>query len=139
MALIEKKPPQAVFQTTAVAVNKLMVSQHGGGLEAAAAMPPEMAAPHAVYTFGLRDIASGKLTKAKRVGWRYLVMRQDQAVAAAQSNLASGGAASFSHLNSGPFVAGTQAALEFAESLPQVKQNDFEVRLLSIPGLYQMA
>ena len=138
MALLEKRPPKAFFEVASAAVNKLLVAQHGGAM-AAAATGPEIAAPHAVYTFGLSDIAKGKLSAAKRVGWRYLVMQQDAAVAAAQVNQGAGGTASFSHLNSGPFVAGTKEALEFTESLPDVQRDNYEVRLLSIPALYQMA
>jgi hypothetical protein len=45
----------------------------------------------------------------------------------------------FSHLNTGPFVEESMRALALAESLEEVANHQYVVRLLSIPALYVMA
>src|SRR5439155_13299048 len=45
----------------------------------------------------------------------------------------------FSHLNQGPFVEETIKGVKYAESLNEVLNNNFELRLLKIPALYIVA
>jgi hypothetical protein len=72
-------------------------------------------------------------------GWRFLVHHGDRIVAAADTVTGARGKHAFGHLNQGPFVAGTEAAIRRAESHGVMKQRDFEPVLLMVPALYVMA
>ena len=98
--------------------------------------------PHPIYNLGLDDVAAGRLpgSSARLTGWRYLVQEDGRIVAAAELNAGSSGEEyTFAALNEGPFVRGTEATLEAAETLPAVDSGQFELRLLRIPALYVMA
>lgn len=113
------------------------------GLRAAPAERSELTptSPHQVHTLGLSDlVAPGRrLAAARLTGWRYLLRRDDRVVAAAETVADPGGQARFSHVNDGPFVASTAAALDLAEQLPETQSASFEALLLHIPALYTMA
>lgn len=94
-------------------------------------------APHQVYVIGLNDLAGGAgIKSAKLAGWRTIVLQGKNPVAAVE--FAGGGAAheNFRSVNQGPQVQSTASAVTMAESIPQVKMNDFEMRLLQIPAIY---
>lgn len=102
--------------------------------------PPDFTtvAPHPIYQLGRDDLAAGRgLDAAVLTGWRYLVYSDDRCVAAGHA--ASQGDAHSAVLNRGPFVESTRAAIELAESLPQVKGAVYEPALLSVPALYVLA
>ncbi len=105
----------------------------------AAAGTTDIAVPHEVYTLGLNDLAKKDLHRAHKVGWRYLVVRDNQPVAAAEVSGSDERRLQFSHLNTGPFVEETARALALAEGLGPVAKNKFEVRLLTVPALYVVA
>lgn len=109
--------------------------------EIAAADPVNLAtaAPHQVFFVGLRDIAAGRLLSAAHLkGWRYIVFEGERPLAAAE--LSGGGeAVSFSNFNRGPFVVSTVEGVGRAEGLEEVREEEFELRLLDIPGLYVVA
>ncbi|MFJ3234078.1 hypothetical protein [Streptomyces sp. NPDC086787] len=67
------------------------------------------------------------------IGWRFLIRCEDRAVAAAETRLTPDGWA-FSHFFEGPYVTSTERALRQAEAL----QQDYQPRLLSVPGLYML-
>ncbi|MEU3959928.1 hypothetical protein AB0F42_08910 [Streptomyces buecherae] len=67
------------------------------------------------------------------VGWRFLIVGEDHAVAAAEAMLTPDGWA-FSHFCEGPYVASTENALRRAEALPA----GYQPRLLSVPELYML-
>jgi hypothetical protein len=86
-----------------------------------------LAAPHDVYSLGLRGLAEGaSLEAATAVGRRFLVMDGDKPVASAE--LADDEGSGF-QVNEGPLVESTAAAIELGGS-------DYEVRVLRVPGLY---
>ncbi len=62
--------------------------------------------PHQVFLLGLDDLRAGAgLTKARLVGWRYLVQEGEKVIASAESALAGEGDTQvFSNFNEGPFV-----------------------------------
>ena len=109
------------------------------GLESARGV--ETAAPHPVYTAGLDDLAAGRLLEtARHDGWRYLLLRGEDAVASATVGTLDGnGPPGFSHVTQGPFVEATLEALRRAEALDEVRGGDFELRLLDVPALYLRA
>ena len=96
-----------------------------------------VAVPHDVYLIGLGDLAGGaSLDAATVVGRRFLVMDGDRPIAAAE--LADQERGTGFQLNEGPYVEATAAAIEHAESDPDLADDDYEVRLLRIPALYFM-
>ena len=97
------------------------------------------AAPHQVYFVGLRDLAEGRLLAAAQLkGWRYIIFEGDRPLAAAELS-GDEGALDFSNINRGPFVESTVEGVGRAEVLEVVREEDFELRLLDIPGLYVTA
>ncbi len=141
MPLIPARPPKKCHEEASSAVRQLLIPPHSSGtMTAATAEEHELAAPHDVYTINADKVANGSLKSARRIGWRYLVMQGERAVAAAEVQRPAGtGQPEFSHLNSGPFVEGSIDALSIAESLAEVAADDFEVRLLKLPSVYVMA
>lgn len=110
-------------------------------LSAAAPASLSLAAPHPVYNLGLSDVKGrNALGKAKLTGWRYLVMEDGDAIAAAEAVQPSARAKPlFSHTNEGPFVDSTAKAIEAAEQLPEIKKGQYELRVLRVPALYLVA
>ena len=144
MSLRVPDPPPEGIETIRDALASL-VGQPSAAASAITEAGPEnltVAAPHQVYFVGLRDIAEGQLLDAARlVGWRYIILDDsEQTVAAAELRITpDDGGLDFSSVNRGPFVAGTVEAARVAESLEVVSTQDFEFRLLDIPGLYVVA
>jgi hypothetical protein len=103
-----------------------------------ATQPLQLTEPHQVFTLGLTDLVAGKgLEAAKPTGWRYLVQEGDRVLASAETVLAGqGNDHVFSAFNEGRLVAATADAIRIARELPDVNHGDFELRLLSVPGLY---
>lgn len=96
-----------------------------------------VAAPHQVYFVGLDSVARGELlSAAELVGWRYLLLRGDAPHAAAELSISGeAGGLEFSSINEGPFVESTVGSISLAEGLEEIRADDYEVRLLKIPGL----
>jgi hypothetical protein len=103
--------------------------------------PLQLTQPHQVFTLGLDDLAAGRgLDAAKPGGWRYLVQEGDNALAAADTvAMGPGNGYVFSAFNEGRFVTSTAEAIQAAQQIPEVSRNDFELRLLHVPGLHVMA
>jgi len=99
-----------------------------------------------VYSVPLDALAQGKLLAAARqTGWRYLLVKDNAAVAEAELPVARRGAkaaasrASSLTLTQGPFAGATVDALHAAERLSQVARADYELRLLNVPAVYLVA
>ena len=101
-----------------------------------------LAVPHPVFDLTLADVAAaGSTIRNARPGlWRYLLMEGSAAVGSAEVAVDDGGNAErVSILNTGPFVAATERGIRYAERLPQVQRDAYELRLLRIPALYVLA
>lgn len=111
------------------------------GDEAAAGHDLTAAAPHLVYFVGLDDVAQGRIILAAQpTCWRYVLLGGDEARAAAQLIVGDDGqVAGFSHVERGPFVQSTVAAVALAEQIEATRGGDYELRLLSVPSLYLVA
>lgn len=110
-------------------------------LGGAAAHPLDVAQPHRTYTMTPDDVRARKpLASITPDGWRYLVFAGPRAAAAVElSIVATPPGLRFAHVNSGRIVTSTVRALQIAESLAEVGQADFEVRLLRVPNLLFVA
>jgi hypothetical protein len=104
------------------------------------------AGAHQVYSLGLEDIVGGRtLGDARPTGWRVLVFTGREALASvefeATATATGGGPAATGDpsVNYGPFVRATVDAFATAEQHPEVIAQDYEARLLEVPGLYLMA
>jgi hypothetical protein len=141
MAFIAPKPPQQALD----AVNSTFLNlsrSHAFRTPALrnAAGPLQLTEPHQVFTLGLTDLAAGKgLDAAKPTGWRYLVQEGDNVVASAETVAGPGGEQIFSAFNEGRFVDSSAKAMRTVRDFPEVLQGGFELRLLSVPGLYVLA
>lgn len=95
-----------------------------------------MEAPHRVYTLGLKDVLrDDPLANPKSDAWRVLIYSDGKPLAAAEVATASDGSDTLTHVNRGPFVEGTAAALRGAAEMP----TKYEANLLAVPALYVMA
>jgi hypothetical protein len=101
----------------------------------------DVAVPHPVYAVGLEQIAQRELlSSATLVAWRYLLLDDQQVRCAVEVDVrAEDRQLNFSHINRGPFVANSVQSITVAETLAPVQQDDYELRLLKIPGLYLLA
>jgi hypothetical protein len=142
MSLFVPPPPPGGLEVINKALGDLGTrpSTAARAMEDAAPEDIAVAAPHPVYFLGLEDVASGGgLSAAKLVSWRYILLNGDNSLAAAEVSLEEGEGLEFSHVNQGPFVGATVEGVGIAEGLDEVSRNDYELRLLKIPGLYIVA
>ena len=121
------------------------------GLDAVANAPgtrsPDLGAgsdlthPHQVFNIGLDDLTRERsMAAARAVGWRYLVRRDTDAVASAETTARDPAIGHvFSQINHGPFVASTAAAIDDLQTNDLVQHDHHEARLLRIPGLHFVA
>lgn len=101
-----------------------------------------MAAPHPVFNLALDAIGRPNWLSALRMtGWRYLVMSNEEVIAAAEAlaptfdTTKSQGTLT----NEGPFVAGTEEALSFSEQRDEVAKEPYAWALIRIPALHVLA
>ena len=139
MALIASIPPKKAadaVNTTFLDFNKNRTFKSPSLRNATGDL--QLTEPHQVFTLGLSDLVNGKgLDAAKPTGWRYFVQQGDNVLASAQSGIAgSSGEHVFSAFSESRFVASSADAIRAAKEFPEVKQGGFELRLLSVPGLY---
>jgi hypothetical protein len=121
-----------VAREISVASRMAARTEEGTGLEV------DLAAPHEVFVAGLRDVAEGRLlAAAQRQGWRYLVARGERAVGSAPLRFdARSNEWTFSHLTRGRYVDATVRAIDAAVHAEQVKEDEYDLRLLDIPVLH---
>jgi hypothetical protein len=100
-----------------------------------------LSTPHRVALLPLDRIGpkTSLRSDARIGGWRFLVHHGDRIVAAANTVAGSRGRHRFGHLNQGPFVAGTEQAIRYAEAHDSTKQRHFEPIFLMVPALYVAA
>jgi hypothetical protein len=100
-----------------------------------------IAPAHRVYFVGLQDLAAGRMVSAAKTGpWGYLLLEGSNAVGAAELNAdEKTGKTGFCSLQR-PFVPNAPLeALRIAEKLPQVENEDYEVRYLNIAPILFVA
>ena len=101
-----------------------------------------IANPFRDYSVGLTNLASGQLLPAARAGnWRYLLMHGTNAVGAAElmTDPTNGAALKFAGLDTSDFPGETLEAIRRAEQLPQIKEQDYELRRLDCPSILFVA
>lgn len=143
MPLQHAQADQRVANVVRSQLDRLSAAPDAAQHALAGSAPAElsMEAPHQVYTLGLDQLASGSgLASIRTHGWRYLLRRGNQVVAAAQTSMDATGAPVFAQFNSGPFVQSTADALQRAEQIAGAARGEsFEPRLLHVPALHAMA
>jgi hypothetical protein len=91
------------------------------------------------YFVGATNLASGQLlSAAKTINWQYLLVHGTNAVGAACLIIdeTNGKALKFNGLNRPFFPDAPLDALRTAEQLPQVKKQDYELRILEASAVY---
>ena len=143
MALTHSRPPAKALDIVRTALGSLIDQPTGTAHDMALGGTENLraAAPHKIYFVGLQDVAGGRLlSSAKLTGWRYIIVKGDYPMAAAELGTdESGGGLEFSQLNQGPFVSSTVEGVSLAERLDEVLSDNYEPRLLRIPGLFVIA
>jgi hypothetical protein len=144
MALTLPKPPEEGRDIVRTALGSLISSPSGNAayeMEKGGSETLDLTAPHKIFFVGLKDVAKGHvLSAAKFVGWRYIIVRGESPLAAAELGVDElGGGLEFSQINHGPFVGSTVRGVSVAEELDSVRTNNYEPRLLKIPALYIIA
>ena len=92
-----------------------------------------IAAPHKRYTITLENVLKGNLDRASFSGWRFLILDGMKAIATANLRIDRRSRKPlFSHFGYGSFVQNTVKGIRRAERLDD---SDYELRLLTIPGL----
>jgi hypothetical protein len=140
MALLIPDPPNESLTALRESLNTLATRGSFSARGLREARPEQISAtvPHAVYNLTLDAAKNGKTDVARLSGWRFLLAVDDNVLASAETRSEGGGQA-FSHVNAGPFVAGTVDALAAAERIAEADERQFELRLLNVPALYLMA
>ena len=150
MGLTLPKPPDKGREIIRTALDGIVDhSPTTRGMAAGGGEKLDLAAPHKIFFVGLRDAAERRiLSAAVQTGWRYIILRGDTPMAAAELGVdAAGGGGDpdedagleFSQFNRGPYVISTVEGVESASKLEAVLKDDYEVRLLKIPSLYIIA
>jgi hypothetical protein len=142
MTLRTTEPPPRVLELV-----KAALQAHIGSASRVAAMRQAdltqlaASAPHQVFTLDFNDLLGTDLfSKARLVGWRYLVTGANRTAMAAEVACDDKGEnLRFSHLHEGPLVGGLAQALVAAEHTSEVVQGSYELRVLRIPSIYVMA
>ena len=92
-----------------------------------------IATPFRSYSVGLTNLASGQLLPAAQAGsWRYPLMHGTNTVGAAElrADPTDETMLKFAGLDTSDFPRETQEAIRGAEQLPQIKEQDYELRRL---------
>ncbi len=142
MGLLVPDPPKASLAALRESLGALAErgSFSAGGLREARAEQIGATTPHQVFNLTLEDARAGKsIERARSSGWRYLLSVDDRVVASAETESRKGARHAFSHVNSGPFVAGTVEALAVAERVADEQEGELELRLIHVPALYLMS
>jgi hypothetical protein len=135
-------PPPDVQKLTQGKLQDMAQQKHFRIAPLATAQPGEikLESPHSVYNIGLDDILNNKpLSSIPINAWRFVVRTASKDPAAAEASTTPQGTSEFSSVNSGPFVAGTIAALAALSSDPTFAKGAWEGRLIRVPALYVMA
>ncbi|HSS22245.1 MAG TPA: hypothetical protein VLL54_19395 [Pyrinomonadaceae bacterium] len=140
MGLNVKEPPESALAIVSEALGNIMGGTTDGfeALTEHADAELNISAPHPLYVVGLSDIAEGKLLAAAVLrGWRYIVLKGDETVGAVNLSFDDQGKnLQFSHISHGPFAQSTVEGIRYAEGLPEVVSNEYELRLLDVPSVY---
>ena len=135
-AVIYPKAPDGGRQVAIENVRQLLRAHPGtlGGLEVA---DLTIAEPYREYFVGLTNLAAGHLLSAARPGsWQYLLLHGTSAAGVAVSNAdEKTGKLGFNGLYETAFADRMLEALRGAETLPQIRKQDYELRYLGIPAV----
>ncbi len=142
MAIIEPSPPSDSVRELNSALPRVTRSAAimSNAVRSEALAPPVPRHPHRVYILLLPEILAGRgLAAARLVGWRYILMEGPQSVAAAEVNTNDTETEhSFALIHEGQGSRSLEV-LAGLEALPQVRNTDYELRLLRIPALMTVA
>jgi hypothetical protein len=89
-----------------------------------------------VYTIGLESLATNGLKNARAIGWRFLTgAGSDSALSAMVGQCNESEVPKLTGLSRGPKVTAAVHAAGIVRNLPEAKGGEFELLVLTIPGL----
>jgi hypothetical protein len=94
---------------------------------------------HPVHNIGLQGIIEKPGLDFELTAWRFLLIEEHVAVAAAELSVKAGSDIGFSSVTTGPYVASTAEAIANLSGNPEFQKHDWNMRLLRIPALYFVA
>lgn len=144
MPIVHKEAPAGLMETLSEGLSTIMQSREAVtpmGLAPGEGITMledhEASTPHPVYTVDRKDILAGKLlSAATQVGWRVLILSNDEAVGAGTVAMDESGGLTFGTLNQGPLVSRTIGSISASEGSKAVASDDYELRYLEIRPLY---
>ncbi|ACL55711.1 hypothetical protein [Methylobacterium nodulans] len=138
MSLVLKSAPATGRAVVRRALRDLW--DQGPTADAAGGAAINLAEPIPLYRLGLNQIdATGGLTQAQHVGWRYLLETAGGDTAVADVGEVGGGETRFASLARGENARRLIEAATLAESVAQQKPEEYEVRILDVPALHVSA
>jgi hypothetical protein len=136
-------PPMAAYEAVQSTMADL-VAQNGFRTPALRRADPAalaLSSPHRTAVLGLDRIQGAKdlRSAAQITGWRFLVHHETTVVAAIDAVQTEKNQYRLGHVNEGPFVAGTEAAIRRVETLDQIRDGRFAPIFLLVPAIYVAA
>jgi hypothetical protein len=131
----ESPPPDAVDVATSALGTT--VSRLAPGAAMGGAAVAELRTAYRVFVTGLQDVLKDRLLEgAKPVGWQFLVTAGGAPVAAIEvpAETSPQESRAFNHVNRGPYVQSTDAAVRRIGNRPDVINGS--LRVLRVPALY---
>lgn len=93
--------------------------------------------PHEIFAIDPRyGSPSNYLPYAERVGFRVLLLHQEEILATAEFRLPDDGEPSFSNIYEGPTLNNLFDLIRNIEETPQIISKDYYFRRITVPGLY---
>jgi hypothetical protein len=139
MGLTLPSTPPGTQQVVELAMQRAQTSGRFAfsGVTGGAAAVVTPVAPHQVYSIGLNELAESRgLHAAKMVGWRTIILHGSIPVAAVDFTGGGPEPRNLKSVNQGPQVQSSASAISLAEGMSQVKEKDYEPRLLQISSIY---
>ncbi len=142
MPLRPSEPPASTLKAVQAGTRAIVAARRSGTPALRAADPAGLTfeTPIQVFFLGADDLTAGAgLDAARPVAWRYIVREAGRPIASAEAATQADGSHSFSHVNEGPFVESTVDALAAAGGVPDIRNAQFERRLLEVPALHSVS
>jgi hypothetical protein len=140
MSLKIAQPPKRVMRILGEGFGGLLRNRHTNTRVRLSRAPGDevsIALPHPVYFLGTDYLITGRvLSGAVFSGWRFIIMRGGKPLLSASLAFdVRNNRFEFLNVSESPFARSMITALRRAAKLKVVMKDDFEIRLLDIPGL----
>jgi hypothetical protein len=140
---IPEAPPRSVAAVEATLARLLAEPQFRRRAKLVARVdqvPLSLSTPHQVFSVEVEELRRGGLDTAEPTSLRFIVLQGDRALGSAETRLDERGLpGSFANVAQGAEVEGFVDGLLRAERLPQIDEDDYELRALRVNELHLQA